>query len=171
MRNVVLVAAVSRNRVIGLDGRLPFQVPEDLRRFREMTENHAVVMGRKTWESLPRAVRPLPGRKNIVVSRSQNLAVDAGVSVTGSIELGLIHPDTLGKTVFVIGGGDIYAQTLALAERIELTEIDTWVEGQGLVFFPSILPSLFRATTTGKWMRSTSGLHYRFITFERTNPT
>jgi dihydrofolate reductase len=125
---VSLIVAMDRNRVIGAGGRLPWHIPEDLKRFRRLTLGHHVVMGRKTWESIG---RPLPGRTNIVVTRDRNFAAE-GVLVTHSLEaaLALAVGD---KEVFVIGGGALYAQALPLADRLYITEVhgefagDTWV--------------------------------------------
>ncbi len=130
---ISLIAAVSRNGVIGRDGKLPWHLPEDLKRFKATTLGHPIVMGRKTYESFaPPVGRPLPGRTNIVISRgprpaslpaevlwvpSWEAAVETGKNAPGSNEL------------FVIGGGEIYAMTLPHADRIYLTEVDLVVEG------------------------------------------
>jgi len=124
---VSLIVAMDRNRVIGAGGRLPWHIPEDLKRFRRLTLGHHVVMGRKTWESIGRA---LPGRTNIVVTRDRNFAAES-VLVAHSLEaaLALALRD---KEVFVIGGGELYAQALPLADRLYITEVhgefagDTW---------------------------------------------
>ena len=109
---IALLAAVARNGVIGVDNRLPWRLPADLRRFRELTMGHAMVMGRKTWQSIG---KPLAGRQNIVVSRQRHDAVD-GVTFEGSLAAALAaveRPDP----VFVIGGEAIYREALPLARR------------------------------------------------------
>ena len=113
---ISLIAAVAKNLAIGKDGQLLWHLPEDMRYFRETTRGKPVIMGRKTWESLPDAFRPLPGRKNIVISR--NPAYDAaGATLVGSLSeaIGQTHE---AEEVFVIGGADIYRQALPLAQRL-----------------------------------------------------
>ena len=127
-----IVAAVARGGVIGRDGELPWRLPEDLARFRELTTGHAVVMGRRTWDSLPDRIRPLPGRRNVVVTRSPSW-LDDGAERAGSIDeaLALLAAE---ERVFVIGGGAIFAEALPLADELHLTEIDVDVDGD--TYFP-----------------------------------
>ena len=124
---VSLVAAVARGGVIGRDGGIPWRIPEDMARFRELTTGHAVVMGRRTWESLPDQFRPLPGRDNVVVTRNPDWSAQ-GADRAGSVEdaLELLESE---PRVFVIGGGEIYAAALPLADELLLTEIDAEIEG------------------------------------------
>jgi dihydrofolate reductase len=124
---VALVAAVARGGVIGRAGGIPWRLPEDMGRFRELTMGHPVVMGRRTWESLPDQFRPLPGRGNVVVTRDPEWSAQ-GADRAGSIEdaLALLGPET---RVFVIGGGEIYAAALPHADELLLTEIEAEVEG------------------------------------------
>jgi dihydrofolate reductase len=124
---VSLVAAVARGGVIGRDGGIPWRLPEDMLRFRELTMGHPVVMGRRTWESLPDQFRPLPGRGNVVVTRNSDWSAQ-GADRVGSIEeaLRLLESE---PEVFVIGGGEIYAAALPHADELLLTEIDAEVEG------------------------------------------
>jgi dihydrofolate reductase len=131
---VTLVAAVARNGVIGVDGGLPWRLPDDLRRFKALTLGHVLVMGRKTYESIG---HPLPGRATIVVT--QNPSWDPGAaevrvaeSVSGAIEAaaGLDHE------VFVVGGAQVYAAALPLADRLELTWVDA--EPEGDTTFPEL---------------------------------
>lgn len=129
-----LIAAVARDRAIGRNNRLLWHLPEDMRYFRETTRGKTVIMGRKTWESLPAAFRPLPGRHNIVVSRDAAYPAD-GATLAGSLA------DALEKAggadeVFVIGGAELYRQALALADRLYLTEVAQ--DGAGDVFFPEM---------------------------------
>ena len=130
---VSLVAAVARGGVIGRDGGLPWRLPEDARRFRELTMGHAVVMGRRTWDSLPERFRPLPGRRNVVVTRNPEW-VGEGAERAGSLEdaLRLVAG---AQQVFVIGGGELYAEALPLADELLLTEIEADVEGD--TWFPA----------------------------------
>jgi dihydrofolate reductase len=130
---VSVIAAVARGGMIGRDGGIPWRLPEDLRRFRELTVGHAVVMGRRTWESLPDRFRPLPGRTNIVVTRNRNWSAQ-GAYRAGAVEEAL---ELLGSEpqVFVIGGGEIYAAALPFADELLLTEIDADIAGD--TTFPS----------------------------------
>jgi dihydrofolate reductase len=124
---VVLVAAVARGGVIGRDGGIPWRLPEDLARFRELTMGHPVVMGRRTWDSLPDRFRPLPGRANIVVTRNTDWSAH-GADRAGSVEDALVlHEEE--PEVFVIGGGEIYAAALPFADELVLTEIDSDAAG------------------------------------------
>jgi dihydrofolate reductase len=126
--SVTLVAAVGRNGVIGRHGDLAVRISEDLRRFKALTTGHTMVMGRKTWDSMG---GPLPGRRSIVVTRDVTWRAD-GADVTHSVPSALELAGT--GSVFVVGGGEVYGQTLALADALELTEVDQYLEGD--VFFP-----------------------------------
>ena len=114
MSEIVIIAAVARNRVIGKDNRLLWNIPEDMAHFKALTAGHTVVMGRKTWESLPPRFRPLPGRRNIVISRQPDYAAP-GAEVADSLEnalklasLGPAADSMVAATVFIIGGEQIY---------------------------------------------------------------
>jgi dihydrofolate reductase len=131
---VTIVAAVARNGVIGVDGGLPWRLPDDLRRFKQLTLGHVLVMGRKTFESIG---HPLPGRATIVVTR--NPSWDPGsaeVRVAGSVSEAIAAAASLDSNVFVVGGGEVYAETLALADRLELTWVDA--EPDGDTRFPEV---------------------------------
>lgn len=121
--DVVLIMAMSPSGVIGLEGKIPWRIPEDLARFRELTYGHTLVMGRRTYESLP--VRPLPGRRTIVVSSHP---IEGGArSVPAALELCRIEGET---EVFVCGGKRIYEEAVKYATRIELTSVDSY-QGPG----------------------------------------
>lgn len=123
---LIIVAALSRNRVIGKDGKIPWRIPEDLARFKRLTSGHTVLMGRKTYDSLE---RPLPNRLNIVItSKTIN-----GIRTYPSLDFALQALKNE-QQVFVIGGGQLYTQTLKLADELHLTLIDRDVEGD--TFFP-----------------------------------
>ena len=156
-----LIAAMTRNRVIGRGNAMPWHLPEDLRRFRQLTLGHPVIMGRKTHESIG---RPLPGRENIVISRRSDRVLP-GIRLAGSLEEAL--GDAQAKPVFVIGGGEIYRLAMPFADRIHLTEIAIEIDGDA--HFPEIDPS--------EWMeiaRETSSpdatLPHVFITYARRSP-
>lgn len=137
---IALIAAMDRNRVIGANGSIPWHLPNDLRRFKSLTYGHPVIMGRKTFESIG---RPLPGRKNIVVTRQPGfVARDCVVANTPDDAL-----EAAGSgDIFVIGGGDLYRQMIDQADRLYLTEVDVAVEG-GDAYFPVVAPQLWREVT------------------------
>lgn len=138
------VAAMSANRVIGKDGALPWRIPEDLKFFREKTMGHIMIMGRKTFESLP---KPLPGRLHVVLTRQKDYA-PAGAHVFHSAQdiLDFCKTQTAqwGDEVFIVGGGEIYREFMPYTDRIYLTEIHEHVEGDAS--FPAFSAEEFRET-------------------------
>jgi len=128
---ITIIAAVARNRAIGKDNKLIYWLPNDLKRFKQLTTGNTIIMGRRTFESLPKGA--LPNRRNIVVSRSQREL--PGCEVYKSIEEALAHCDAE-EDIYVIGGASIYRQTLPLADRLCLTEIDDTPE-DAETFFPA----------------------------------
>lgn len=128
----MIVAAVGRNRVIGVEGGLPWKIPEDLARFKEMTMGHALVMGRATFESIG---RPLPGRSNIVLTRNPGWS-HYGVDAAGSFQEAVGIAADRGQDVFVAGGADVYRQALEIAHSMELTEVDASPDGD--TWFPEV---------------------------------
>jgi dihydrofolate reductase len=157
MAEVVVIAAVARNRVIGRDNRLLWNIPEDMAHFRKLTTGHTVLMGRKTWESLPPRFRPLPNRRNIVISRQADYAAP-GAEVADSLENALKLASTA-VTVFVIGGEQIYAQAMGIADRLEVTEVD--LEPEGDAWFPEI------AAVDWEKAAKTEGAGFAFLTYRR----
>jgi dihydrofolate reductase len=157
-----LVAAVARGGVIGRDGTIPWRIPEDARRFREVTIGHPVVMGRRTWESLPDRFRPLPGRRNVVVTRNEAWH-DDGAERAGSLEeaLGLLEG---AEVVSVIGGAQVYADALPLADELLLNEIDLDVEGD--TFFPSWDRAEFDELSREEHVTE-DGIPFAFVTYAR----
>jgi len=123
MSEIVLVLAVAQNGVIGKDGGIPWHISEDMKRFKALTLGHTVVMGRKTWDSLPR--KPLPGRVNVVVTRQTDWQAEGAVT---AFSLGQATSGTSG-VVMIIGGAEIYERALPLASRIELTEVHRAFDG------------------------------------------
>lgn len=144
---IVLVAAVAANEVIGADGAMPWHLPEDLAHFKEVTMGHPMVMGRKTFEAIG---RPLPGRRTIVVTRDRQWA-HSGVQTAGDLDTALAlafegvraGPDPTGP-VMVVGGGQIYEQAMPQATRLEITHIDA--EPPGDTRFPRIDRRIWRET-------------------------
>lgn len=157
---VGLIWAQSTSGVIGRDGGIPWRLPEDLARFKELTMGHTVVMGRRTWESLPRSVRPLPGRRNIVITRDPDYRAD-GADVVTSIEAALAEPQT-----WVIGGSEIYHLALPAATRCEVTEVEIDLRLEDDDALAPVLDESW-VGTSGDWHDSTSGLRYRFHHFLR----
>ena len=135
MAEIVVIAAVARNRVIGKDNRLLWNIPEDMAHFKALTSGRTVIMGRKTWDSLPPRFRPLPGRRNIVISRQADYPAP-GAELAGSLEQALQLAAIGEESIFIIGGEQIYRQAMAVADRLEITEVD--LEPEGDAWFPEI---------------------------------
>ncbi len=160
--SVALIWAQSTSGVIGRDGGIPWQVPEDMARFKDLTLGHTVVMGRRTWESLPKRFRPLPGRRNIVLTRNADYFAE-GAEVVTSVDDALVSG---ADTTWVIGGSEIYHLALPAATRCEVTEVDI---GLHLEDEDALAPMLGESWvgTSGPWRDSSSGLRYRFSTYLR----
>jgi dihydrofolate reductase len=167
--SVALVWAEARGGVIGGDGTIPWHLPEDLAHFKEVTLGGTVVMGRRTWQSLPERFRPLPGRRNVVLTRDRGFAAE-GAEVAHSLDevLDATGRDDPSAPVWVIGGGDIYAQALPLASRLEVTEVDLDVAGDTRA--PAVDPAFWRPTAATDWLESRTGIRYRFVSYSRTVP-
>ena len=159
-----LVWAQSTSGVIGRGGDIPWRVPEDMVRFKQLTISHTVVMGRRTWDSLPAAVRPLPGRRNIVLSR-QTQFVATGAELVGSLEQALPNSRAEPET-WVIGGEQIYLLALPHATRCEVTEVDVELPRDDDDALAPVLDEAW-AGETGEWLVSRSGLRYRFHSYYR----
>lgn len=133
---LTLIAAMDRNRAIGRDNTIPWHLPEDMAFFKRTTTGNTVIMGRKTWDSLPK--RPLPGRDNIVLSRSPRTGTEVPwLDMPGALRLIEVDPD---RQIFCIGGAEIYGQMLPHADRILLTEVDLEVEDAD-AWFPPLDPA------------------------------
>jgi dihydrofolate reductase len=160
--SLAVIAAVARNGVIGRDNEIPWHLPEDMARFRELTTGHAVVMGRKTWESLPDRFRPLLGRRNVVVTRNAGWS-EEGAERAASLEeaLALVAGE---PRVFVIGGAALYAAALPLAHEIYLTELDAEFEGD--TFFPAFDRSAFDETSREPRVAA-DGTSFAFVRYAR----
>jgi dihydrofolate reductase len=161
MSGLRLIWAQSTSGVIGRDGGIPWQIPEDLAHFKELTRGHTVVMGRLTWDSLPAKVRPLPGRKNIVVTRQADFMAQ-GATVVRSLDDALTDLDA-----WVIGGEQIYALALPRADRCEVTEIDIDIPRDDGDAIAPVLDEAW-AGTPGEWQTSDAGVRYRFHSYHRT---
>lgn len=152
---IKIIVAMSKNRVIGDSNTLIWHLPEDLKRFKQLTTGNAIVMGRKTYESIG---RPLPNRRNIIITRDKDYSIE-GCEVVNSLEEAFL---ITGSNCFVIGGGEIYKQSLSYSEKIYLTLIDKDFEGD--TEFPEI---------NSEWKEinkedfESSGFNWSFIEYER----
>ena len=156
-----LIYARASNGVIGKGGVMPWHLPEDLAHFKQVTMGTPVIMGRKTWESLPPRFRPLPGRRNIVITR--NTAWNAAGAERAASLPEAIASVASEPHVWVIGGGDIYAQALPLAHGVEATEIEREFEGD--TFAPQLGPEW--QETRRERHHSSAGFDYSFVTYHR----
>ena len=157
-----LIYARSRNNVIGVNGDLPWHLPEDLAHFKRTTLGQPVIMGRVTWESIPDKFRPLPGRSNVVVSRQTDFSAP-GAQVVSSLQAAM-DLFTAEEVVWLIGGAQLYAQAMPLAKQLVITEIDTNYEGDA--FAPSIQAIEWKETQRTTHT-SSQGLGYSLVTLER----
>ena len=156
---LTLIAAVARNGAIGRDNQLLVHLPGDLPRFKRLTLGHAVIMGRKTWDSIG---RPLPGRRNIVVTRNPGWHATGAEPAAGIDDA--LQRVQVGESAFVIGGAEIYALALPRAQRLLLTEIDADFDGDA--FFPPWSRADF-IITQREDRHTPQGLAYRYIDYER----
>jgi len=155
-----LIVAVAHNNVIGMAGKMPWHLPAELAYFKRITMGHPIVMGRKTFDSIG---RPLPGRRNIVVTANQAWRHE-GVEVAGSIETALSMIED--SSAFVIGGATLYAAALPVAERVYLTAIDATVEGD--TFFPELAPEKWREVSRERREQDEKNAYdVDFVVFER----
>lgn len=162
---VGLIYARARNGVIGQGGVMPWHLPEDLAHFKRVTLNHPVVMGRRTWDSIPPRFRPLPGRTNIVITRQEDWN-ETGAQRSSSLRDALQKAESLGGTpgqVWVIGGAQIYAQAMPLADELVVTEIDADFDGDAHA--PAIGPEWQEAAREP--FESRTGLRGAFVTWRR----
>lgn len=161
-RRLMAIVAMAKDRAIGLNGSMPWRLPEDLAHFKATTMGHPVIMGRKTWESLP--ARPLPGRRNIVISR--NAGYHAGeVEVFPSVEDAIAACDTAEMPV-IIGGAQLYNSALPYCTDIIITEIDTTVPDAD-TYFPPLSDSDWQMVSVSEPATSKTGFSYRFVTYRR----
>ena len=163
MTTVSLILARADNGVIGDEGGLPWHLSDDLRRFKTLTMGKPIIMGRKTWESLPK--KPLPGRTNIVVTRSRAFAAEGAVVVHSFDEALAQAKKENPAEIMVIGGAEIFAAAMSRVTRIHLTEIHA--APQGDVRFPSFAPQQWRETAREDRVQ---GLAHSYVTLDRKLP-
>ena len=159
---IALIYARAANGTIGLDGAMPWHLPEDLAHFKRLTSGCPVIMGRKTWDSLPERFRPLPGRRNIVITRQADWSQN-GVQRASSLREALQLCEHDAATVWVMGGAQIYAQALPLADRVEVTEIAQNFDGDA--FAPVLGPEWREAARQDQV--SAGGLAFSFVRYLR----
>jgi dihydrofolate reductase len=160
---IALVVAMAENRVIGKGGTLPWRIPEDMKWFREITMGKPCIMGRKTWESLPK--KPLPGRINIVVTRDSRYVADGATVVTSfddAVTAAMRHEP---EEISVLGGAQIYAEAMKRADRIYLTRVHKAFDGDA--FFPATDEREWQATQRVALQTSSSGLTYDIVELDR----
>jgi dihydrofolate reductase len=158
-RQVAVIAAMARNRVIGIKNTLPWHLPEDLKHFKALTMGHHIIMGRKTYDSIG---RPLPGRTTVIVTRDANYRMaDCLVAHSPEEAIALCGDD---PEIFFVGGAELYRQALPLADRLYITEIQA--EYAGDAEFPEIDRRLWREASRERQV-SQAGLDYDFVTYLR----
>ena len=155
---IKIIVATSKNRVIGNDNSLIWNLPSDLKHFKKLTTDNSIVMGRKTYESIG---RPLPNRRNIIITRQEDYEVDY-CEVVGSLEEALL---LCGSNCFIIGGGEIYKQSINIADKIYLTLIDEEFEGD--TYFPEIDEDWVEVIRENKEQDDKNEYNYSFIEYER----
>ncbi|MDB5245493.1 MAG: dhfrIII [Parcubacteria group bacterium] len=162
---ISMIAALSRDtRAIGRDNKLLWRLPEDMARFTSLTSGHPVIMGRKTWESIPAKFRPLPGRTNVVVTRDEGYAAEGGV-VVHSLEDAITAANSASGAdeIFIMGGGELYKEALPLANRLYLTIVDSNEDGDA--YFPEYADAFTKILLNES--HDHDGLLYSFVTLER----
>ena len=155
---IKIIVAISKNRVIGDSNKLIWHLPADLKRFKEVTGGHPIVMGRKTYQSIG---RPLPNRRNIIITRDENYEVD-GCEVVNSIEEALLLTNS---DCFIIGGGEIYKQTLHIATQIYLTQVDEEFDGD--TTFPELPTHWYVSKKEDFEADEKNPYNYSFIFYEK----
>lgn len=154
--SIKIIVATAKNGAIGKDNRMPWDLPEDLKYFKEQTMGHAIIMGRKTYDSIGKA---LPGRKNIVISRNECLELP-NVTIYNSLESALAKE----KDAFIMGGAEIYEQALPLVDYLYITHIDAEIEADR--YFPSIDKAQWEKQSSNK-ITSQNGIGLEFAIYKR----
>ncbi|MDE7403316.1 MAG: dihydrofolate reductase [Muribaculaceae bacterium] len=163
-RPVAAIVAMGRNGEIGFNGDMPWHLPEDMKHFKKTTMGHPVIMGRRTWESIPR--RPLPGRRNVVITGDADYQANGAEIVSSpAMSLDVCPPPEI---PFVIGGGRIYEQMMPWCTHIYVTRIDAEFP-EADTYFPALCAGYWSLTKHSDWLISETGLRYRFELYERHN--
>ena len=157
-----IVVAMGKNNEIGLENQLLWHLPKDLKHFKEMTSGHPIIMGRKTYESIG---KPLPNRTNIVISR-KNDWFEEGILIVGSIKEAIKFAKKIDENAYIIGGGNIYKQTLDLADKLEVTLVDAELDAD--TFFPKINEKIWQKTNEERHQKDEKNeFDFCFQTYER----
>ncbi len=159
--SISIIVAMAQNRTIGVNNTLPWRCPEDLKHFKALTMGHHMIMGRKTYDSIG---KPLPGRTTVVVTRDKNLKIE-GCLIAHSLDDAIAACASDSQT-FIVGGADIYAQSLELADTLYITEIQQDVEGDA--HFPDVDKSIWQESSREiRSQQTPQPLDYHFVTFRR----
>lgn len=163
---IALIAAMSKNRVIGINNDLPWHLPDDMKYFMETTKGHVVIMGRKNFDSLPKKFKPLPHRTNVILTRQKDYQVE-GCQVYHDMESAIEFAKKQGEDMlFIIGGGQIYDMAMNRADIIYLTEIDAQIEN-GEVFFPTMGNEWEETSRTPHPADERHAYAFDFVTYEK----
>ena len=159
---IIQIAAASENNVLGNDNKLVWHLPDDSKRFKQITTGHYIIMGRKTFESFP---KPLPNRTHVVITRQKNYVVPEGCLVVNSLEEALeISPKN--EPVFIVGGAEIYRQSLSISDKIELTRVHASCEGDA--FYPEIDAQIWKITAEDFHPKDEKhALDFTYITYQK----
>ena len=159
---ITLIVAMGKNREIGKENQLLWHLPKDLKRFKELTSGYPIIMGRKTYESIG---KPLPNRTNIVISR-KNDWFEEGILIVGSIKEAVKFAKKIDEEVFVLGGGNIYEQTIDFADKLEVTLVDAVLDAD--TFFPKINEKVWQKTNEDRHQKDEKNeFDFCFQTYER----
>lgn len=156
--SISIVVAISKDNCIGKDGGLPWHIPEDMEHMRKKTEGRVLIMGRRTWESIPEKRRPLPNRKNVVITGQQNYTVPEGVEVYSSVAQAVKAHE--GEDIVSFGGTSIFSEMLPIVDTLEITHVETTVDGC-TAFFPEIDWREWREV----WREEHTG--FSFVTYKK----
>lgn len=157
MRNMKIIVAMSNNNVIGINNKLPWHLSDDLKRFKSLTQGNQIVMGRKTFESIG---RPLPNRNNIIITRDLNSKIE-GVKIISKIE---DIPYSEDQKTFIIGGGEIYSQTINLCDELFITQINSEIQGD--TYFPEISSNIWKVYERSGTMIENK-VEFEYITYHK----
>ena len=159
---ITIIVAMGKNREIGADNQLLWHLPKDLKHFKELTSGHPIIMGRKTYESIG---KPLPNRTNIVVSTKKDW-FEEGILIVGSLKEAIKFAKKMDEEIFIIGGGNIYEQTIDLAEKLEVTQVNAELKAD--IFFPKINPKIWNKTNEVSHEKDEKNEYdFSFQTYER----
>lgn len=162
---LTLIAATSTNNALGKDNQLVWHLPDDFKRFKALTSGHYIILGRKTFESFP---KPLPNRTHVIITRNKNYEAPEGCIVVSSLE-NAIEVCPKNEEIFIIGGGEIYKQSIDIADKVELTRVHTIVEAD--TFFPEVDPDKWKVVFEEFHPKDEKhAFDFTFLTFIKANP-